>query len=566
VNAVASPCADRYADRYAERMSAPVRQCRHAAALLLWLATFPLDAAPQAETAKLAFSGRAIASDGAAADFADVLIGCGDVSCSADEHGRFRCPIKVAPENESVCVEHPRLGRARIDVEGRRGEIDLGDVRLQFGATIRVTRPPHLELPDGAEVALLLDGKTLHAPKPISHGLDFNGLGAGDYVVLLTGREPQQRREFPVRADGVAISELFLELEPFRLTGDVALGKTPLKAILTLYAENWNAELKTDAEGQFGAEMWESGTYAVTVESGAFRQPYSLLQTASPAESHWRITIPSRRIVGRVVDGDSREPIAQAAATLQSDSGGTTATRTLDIDADGNFEIVGVANGRYTLAAQAGGYVAGDPLVLDVREFDGDQRVELPLYRGKQIRLSVTNPQGVPIADAAVLTDFANAPLQSRIRRTDAQGALTLDLRKGEEQLVFVLPREGSMAMARVRSDAAEGGVRVVVPAGTATLRLEARTTGDEPLPGAGFYMRRDGVDIPLGVWANFVAMRGARLVTDAAGSLILPSLPPGEYELGWRPPEKRVMAGRWIRVTLVPGETVVTQTFAEAR
>ena len=91
-------------------------------------------------------------------------------------------------------------------------------------------KPPHVELPEGTTVALLRKQQQIGEPQPIRTRalVEFAGLKAGQYDVLLAGSEPFQRKLFAVEAGESGETELMLSLEPYRLTGEVEYREKPL--------------------------------------------------------------------------------------------------------------------------------------------------------------------------------------------------------------------------------------------------------------------------------------------------------------------------------------------------
>jgi hypothetical protein len=74
--------------------------------------------------------------------------------------------------------------------------------------------------------------------------------------------------------------------------------------------------------------------------------------------------------------------------------------------------------------------------------------------------------------------------------------------------------------------------IRIVVPAGSASLEISTRTTDDAPLPDVGFLMRYNGELIPPSVAREMHRYQGIQLGTDANGTAVLHPIPPGTYEL----------------------------------
>ena len=139
--------------------------------------------------------------------------------------------------------------------------------------------------------------------------------------------------------------------------------------------------------------------------------------------------------------------------------------------------------------------------------------------------VTVVDAHGAPVAGANVVTDFTRAGAVSGIRRTDAEGHVTIPVAEKGRKTIYVLAAR-SFAVAQIEGRQA-AGVRIVVPDGVATLHVRAKTTDDEPLAGVGLILRHAGTDLPSGVLSSLAVQRQLRLSTDTSGRAAPPS-PPG--------------------------------------
>lgn len=523
---------------------------------------------PKETAGRVELNGRAVAPDGTTpADFAVITADCRREVCAANADGVFRC-LTPLPVDGSFCIEHPRLGRKRVELEGRTGKVDLGIIQLVTGATLRVVKPPHVELPEGTTVSLLRKQQEIGEPQPIGVRalVEFPGLKAGKYDVLLSGSEPLQRKLFPVEIGESGETELALSLEPYRLTGEVEYRDKPLgNATVALDGPAWTAELTTDQSGRFDAQLWAPEDYGVMVTSGDLAQPYLVMERARPSDAHWRLRIPSRKITGRVFDAESGKPVFPVTLMIESESGETRTNRAVDTREDGTYEYPGAGDGHYVVSASAPAYLPSERVELQAREGDGDLHVDLPLLRGVQVPVTVVDTRGAPVAGANVVTDFTPAGAVSGIRRTDAEGHVTIPVAEKGRKTIYILPAKASFAVAQI-DGRQSAGVRVVVPDGVATLHIRAKTSDDEPLAGVGLILRHAGTDLPSGVLSSLAVQRQLRLSTDTAGELRLPALPAGAYEIAWTQHGQTATPGQWTRIELGAGETLITQTFSRGR
>lgn len=453
---------------------------------------------------KILVSGRAVGSDGiAVAGLADITADCKRAVCSTREVGAFRCAI-ARPVTGSICIEHERLGRFRVDLDERKNAFDLGIVKLKPGAVVRVVRPLHVLVPDEATLTLLRGDAPVEEPRSIGAReiIEFAGLAPGPYSLLLSGPEPLQRKIFPVEVGERGEHEVALSLDPYRLEGVVEYREKPLDgAKVVLQADAWEAELATDQSGRFSTQLWAPADYGVMIESPALPELYAVMKAASPQDSDWRIAIPARSILGRVTDAESGRPIPDATVTIEGESHGTRSMRGLAPGQDGSYEMPGVGEGSYVVFASAPGYLRSERVSVEVGDADDDRRIDLQLVRAVEVALNVVDHGGAAVAGADVLTEFSVTGDVTDLSRTDERGVARVTVRPRSAKTVFILPPAGPFTIAFASADqAGNGGARAVVPPVEALVQVVARSTEERPLEGIGLQLRYGGVEIPQGV------------------------------------------------------------------
>jgi Carboxypeptidase regulatory-like domain len=525
-------------------------------------------APPPPASRMLVLTGRAVAGDGATpAPFATIAADCRSVTCEAGADGSFRCSIRE-PQSGKLCIEHPRLGRRTITLDGRRGNVDLGTVALLTGATVRVTRPPHVLLPAEVSISLLRNGAEIASHKHAGERseVEFAGIEPGDYEVLLAGQELLQRKLFPVRVDGDAAVELPLSLDVYRLTGDVEHRERGLAgAVVTLHVRAGNAEVTTDQSGRFSLEAWAPLDAGVQIASSELSQPFLIMKRASQSEHHWRLVVPHRAITGTVYDASSGHPVRQATLAVNATSDTTRWSRNIQAGADGSFNLTGIAEGTYTITASAPGYLGGQPHELTIARADGDRQVRLPLEVGTLVTVSVVNEAGAPIEGAAILADLTPDGRRARTNvLTDRSGNASIPVRRNAMEAVWFIPRHGSFAMTQLSAADVDRGIRIRVPDPLGKLTLRARTDDERPLAAVRFTLSYNGTPIPPAVLQTFSAIHRFSSVTDANGEATFPLLPIGRYGVQWHQPGREAGVPASVKtVDVGPGQTVLTQTFS---
>lgn len=507
--------------------------------------------------------GRAVGADHTTpGDFAEILGNCRDRLCTTSKDGTFQCEI-ASPPPAAVCIDHPRLGRAWIEIDPKAPSFDAGVVTLIHGAAVRVIRPPYVDLPRETNLSLLRDGSLVkEEPLRGREIVEFGGLPAGKYEVLVAGPAPLQRRVFPVIAAANGDFEVLLAIERFSLTGQVKHGVALLQhAKVQLTGKRWRATLEADETGWFESEAWDETDYAVIVSAPELKQPYGVMKNCTRSDHHWELEIPKRRIYGTISDASSGKLISDASLAMESNSAETRRSRRIDAAADGSFEIDGVGEGTYKLLPSAPGYLPGDPIDFTIGKADDDRKVSISLQRGKSIRVMVVDARGMPLPMALVMDSAGGG--SPRVAVTGQDGTATIAVGERSSGPLFVLPRAGSFALVQVPAELPSEPLRVAVRDPEATLSLLARTKEGEPLPAVGYLLRFEGIDIPGAVLRTMAGMHAFPLVTDAQGRASIALLPPGRYDVAWQPPRGLVGANRWIRVDVPAGETELKQTFS---
>jgi hypothetical protein len=153
---------------------------------------------------------------------------------------------------------------------------------------------------------------------------------------------------------------------------------------------------------------------------------------------------------------------------------------------------------------------------------------------------------------------------------TDAHGRATLRVASGEQGTLFLIPRSGSIGIARLERDSGEMTVRI--PDGTASLEVIAETSTGERLSGVAIMMRIDGVLLPEEVRSGLAHQQGVTLFSDAHGRIVVPRFPPGRYEL-WplgREEYRAALAGTPppapVRIALTPGQHSAKMVFEKTK
>ncbi|HEX9458820.1 MAG TPA: carboxypeptidase-like regulatory domain-containing protein [Thermoanaerobaculia bacterium] len=503
---------------------------------------------------------------------AQLVLTDGKIQTTTNEQGQFRTEL-AEPIPGEVLVTQAHFASALLPLVNVSGEIDLGTIHLGTGfkLTLRLVRPDVENLP--LHVRLLRETPQRNEPSPIAQRdlpgkddqISFPDLSAGKYVVVIEGNEPLQRlsKEFEIKD---ADREEEIHIAPFRLDGSVHIGDEPLRGggNLDLFdpTQSWRINLSIDDAGRFGGSMWQGGTVAGFVTAAGIHELVDS-PTLGADPSPWDIQFHRRYIRGRIFDEETNQPVQQPSLRLQITSGDSPSNSTLPIDPDGRYSILAVRAGTYELRAEAPDHVPANATVSVATEDSTDRQADFALARGFQQVVEFVWPSGQAVADAPVLDGIASDGYNAeRTYTTDGTGRLTLKLRRGEVKTIYILPRDGSFAIAHVvapeSSDASP--LRVIVPVPGGALRSEMRDADDKPLP-AMLIFRFNGELIPQPVILHLTGQY------ENASMLRVPNLPAGAYEIwavpvvnyAFAPLAGRVPSRAPLRVGLTVGEQSIT-------
>lgn len=394
--------------------------------------------------------------------------------------------------------------------------------------TVTVSRQGFAE-PIQVAVASRVDGKPPQwsATKTLAAGqsaVSFHGLAEGLYVVLASGPQPLQRlsAKANIGADGSTLRLVIPKLKTV-LCATLAGEPLPRAGIALTHDElRWRTEVETGEDGSFAGDLWEPGVYTASVARDRTSAPHLADVRISPTPT--TIEVPDRHVRGRVLAAGGT-PLAGAMVTLRSETSQSTLSVRTHSAPDGRFEFFGVREGAQTLAARAPSYLDSDAARFELRGRSAQHSVDLELTRGEPRVVRVLDSRGHPIPGATLITS-CNGDVKSTAV-TSAEGGADVALPSGASCAIYVLPKEGSIAVGRF-----EGSERLVirVPEGTSSLRLALKTEAGVAFSDLRLLMRIDGMVVPPEI-ARLLSSRGFSLITNEEGSISLQRIPPGTYE-----------------------------------
>lgn len=365
------------------------------------------------------------------------------------------------------------------------------------------------------------------APKRVASdqsSVTFPDLAAGLYLVLVQGPQPLQRLGASANV-GSAGSKLRLEIPNTQTAMRVTLGGQPLaRAEVELVQDEWRwtTAFETGEDGRFAGALWQPGKYTARVQQDRSSAPHitDVVVSAQPLT----IDVPDRHIVGRIL-GDDGKPLGGATVSLRTESGHATLTVRTTSAPDGRFEFFGVREGAHAVTARAPSYLNSDAVAFELRGAKAQHAVDLKLTHGTQRSIEVIDGRGDVIANATLLAACDGHIKSTTV--TNAAGQANVALPTSGSCVVYALPKEGSIGIARVEK---AKNLVIRVPAGASLLRLALKSEAGDAFSGLSLLMRVDGTVVPPAIGRQ-LATRGLSLVTDDDGGIALGSIPPGTYE-----------------------------------
>lgn len=469
---------------------------------------------------------------------ARVYLPNGDSLAVTDRKGSFRAPVAdLWPQFIRVAM----AGYARRTVLLPKAVADTElSVRLSKGGSLTISFVPALGQEEVIwEVRRLLPGppgdELAHSGRlPGGQKEAFvDALEPGKYRVIIAGANPLQRIGKLVTLTEGGEAEAVMQISPSVLDVTVRYDDKPLAgATVRIHPEDssWTSSVTTDSEGSVTEEVWQQGTYVATVTQRPLIPFWRETERIDGDKNRWSISVPNRRLLGRVMDDSSGQPIrdARIEVTMKNDDRSTNVT--LRSGEDGRFELGAFPTGSYMLAVSKSGYQSWQTSWITVDETATDQTPQVQLKATGNRPVVVTNAFGAPVSAAVYVSTRNGTHL---VGATDEDDRILLPVSPEDYGMVFVVPRSGSIGVAPFES-LAKGAddILVRVPDGNASLEIDCETTSGIALTGVGVLIRINGVLLPIPVWEGMVNFQGLPMLSDDHGRLLLTHLPAGRYEI----------------------------------
>jgi hypothetical protein len=317
----------------------------------------------------------------------------------------------------------------------------------------------------------------------------------------------------------------------FALSGRITQAGQPVAGAMVAASQQGNgrqAAATSDDTGSYRLEGLQEGTYAVIATAPAGGSPPQRRTVTIRDDQTLDITLPSATIAGKVVDSESKAPLANAIVALagQARGGGPRGgARPVTTDSNGQFSFSGLEEAPFTLSTTRPDYQLDERTVTASEA--GTDGLVIALRRGAGLGIRVLDGLlGVPLraVSVCVLTG-GGAPVVGPLPITldsDGNGEIA-SLPPGTYTVLATSSGYATVRLDGVNAPAALVAI-ALTPGGTVLIQAGAKTQAAEPVTATLVSVTGQPALLSL-------LNRGGR-VGLAEPTVRLRNVPPGSYVL----------------------------------
>jgi hypothetical protein len=350
-------------------------------------------------------------------------------------HGRQRAPAATSDievERRRVAAFDPSFDPAQPG-GGLAGVVEDAAGKPVAGAVVAaIRRPGRNELP------------TVSRPLPRVATTGNDGrfqladVLAGEYGVTATAPvgSPARQNKVAVASGKTTLLTLTLGKGGVLMTGEVTDvgggGIAGAKALIRstgifVRPDDGPAvfQVVADDRGIFRVRL-AAGDYDVTVKADGYSPARDRATLTTEQTRRYRLH-PAARLAGRVLDGQSRQPVANASVWLRLDRLESYVDRDATTDGEGRFQFDDLAAGGYVVLARADRRIGiARTVTLGVAQAATD--VEVLVDRGRAVRGKVVLSSDQPLADVRVAINRFDPPFERpAFAKSAADGTFTVE-------------------------------------------------------------------------------------------------------------------------------------------
>jgi len=360
-----------------------------------------------------------------------------------DKNGFFQL-TGIPPGSYRLTSRREGLGDAtREPIELRSGQdFRVGEALVHAPlAELQVVIHPPVPRPAGRwRIALTHEDSRMHervqaaeGPAGVEGMWTRRSLQPSSYeLTVFDGESEAARQTVDLRAGGV--ERVLITVSGIEVRGKVVSGGEPVRTMIRFDQNGRRVRVETDESGAFVLAFPLAGEWHPSLltgeDDGEVRLP--AVEIRSPHPEELVLELPGGRVYGTVADGDGR-PL-RSAVILRRDRRIAAQTSS---DDEGQFELLALAGGSYTIEAEAEEGFAG-PVPLSIEEKQASE-VELRIEPVREVSGHVAGADGAPASGAVVrvLDPAAGGFFENTI--ADPRGAFSARVRPGAEYVDVIV-------------------------------------------------------------------------------------------------------------------------------
>lgn len=391
-------------------------------------------------------------------------------------------------------------------------------------------------------------------------------LPEGAFWLRVTAPESEGVAEREIRLYDGETARVTLELSPIPVEGEVRKGQEPgggyevrifrvRETGSTRFVEPV-AEAVTDEDGAYETTLWDEGLHSFSLHDPEGRSADSERADVQGPITRVDFRLAPGDIEGVVVDEEG-DPVAGATVMVRWNVGSYHTGSVLQAGDDGTFRLAREAEaGNLEVTAQHPGYDS-DTARLALVEDAVPPPMVLTLRRGGLLQGRVTTAGGAPAAGVLIMSSARGQGVSEPPATTDAEGRFEVTRSPVPPTRLYATGPGCPLMTADVPAGAPEPVV-LTCAAAAGTLRLRFVDPEGQPVSGLSVTLRRSGETFPSGVLRGHLYSLGQTTASDGSGSLVLPGLSPGTYDvdLAGYSTEPVASLGNVGSVAVLPGQT----------
>lgn len=370
---------------------------------------------------------------------------------------------------------------------------------------------------------------------------EIEDLRPDSYEILVI--DSRDARLFRTEADLNVDAHLALEVPIVAIEGTVFLGNRPLSASITLHGmESDSADFTSDTDGRFSGWMRRPSGAAImarieSVQPRVDRRVRVKDLREEGGKLNVEIRLEDLAIRGRVEDETGRPLRASVMAEsllerLSAQAG----------DA-GDFEMRGLAGGRYQVVARRGDRPEMSPIEVDLSQDVPSREVVLVMSSGRVLEGRVLSAEGQPVPGAGILLDVLGYAPADKYASTDLDGSFRMRVPEDAVSAHLTVLSEALPLLARCVSLPVEEELTIKLapqPSADVELYVPSESEGrDLATPGRWVLFSQEGGVFQVDQLANWQFQQAGRMHSTApSGSdsmrllAHVTGLPSGSYAL----------------------------------